>query len=301
MKSANTANFLQIDHRVEKINQPKGTIILPSPKAWEDFAWLKKIVKTKPKEGYFIWVKEQGDSPLASCVTIASRKVNQQLTNILVVEKNIQARANVLCNAKEKNLEGTHKAKGVLIIRQGASLEYTHIHKWGLKDFVNPDYEFFLEKDSKLIYNYQNLLPPKKLDLVNAVHCQENASANINLVVNGLNSKVSIKEDLLLEGKDSQAVLKLRLVGKKKSNIEARSRVVASAPSKGHLDCQGLLVDKDSRIVLSPEIVCENRLAQITHEASIGRISEEELNYLMMRGLSENEAIDLIVGGFLTI
>jgi Fe-S cluster assembly scaffold protein SufB len=61
------------------------------------------------------------------------------------------------------------------------------------------------------------------------------------------------------------------------------------------------LVDKDSRIVLSPEIVCENRLAQITHEASIGRISEEELNYLMMRGLSENEAIDLIVGGFLTI
>ncbi|MCX6760631.1 MAG: SufD family Fe-S cluster assembly protein [Candidatus Nealsonbacteria bacterium] len=298
-KSSAPVNFLQIDHRVENISQPKGTIILPSSKAWENFPWVKSLFKIKPKEGYFIWVKEQGDMPLSTCLTISSPKTVQNLTNILVVEKNIKAKANVLCNSIKNNLCGTHKAKGKLILREGASLEYSHIHKWGEKDFVNPDYEFFLEKDAKLVYNYQNLLPPEKLDLITSVHSKENSSVQMNFVINGVNSKINLKEKIFLEGDNAQGIMKLRLVGKKNSQIKAESSVVALAAGKGHLDCQGLLVDEKSTIFLSPEIICKNRLAQITHEASLGKISEEELNYLRMRGLKESEAIDLIVSGFL--
>jgi len=89
------------------------------------------------------------------------------------------------------------------------------------------------------------------------------------------------------------------LAGRKNSKITAHSSIIATAPSKGHLDCQGLLVDKNSEISLIPELICHNKNAQITHEASIGRISEEQLSYLRMRGLKEEEAIDLIVAGFL--
>ncbi|PIZ89560.1 MAG: hypothetical protein COX89_00870 [Candidatus Nealsonbacteria bacterium CG_4_10_14_0_2_um_filter_37_10] len=53
--------------------------------------------------------------------------------------------------------------------------------------------------------------------------------------------------------------------------------------------------------IIQITLICQNKEAQITHEASIGKISEEELNYLRMRGLTEKEAIDLIVTGFLTI
>jgi Fe-S cluster assembly scaffold protein SufB len=76
---------------------------------------------------------------------------------------------------------------------------------------------------------------------------------------------------------------------------------LANSPSKGHLDCQGLLVDKKSKISLIPALICQNKETQITHEASIGKISEEQLTYLRMRGLSEKEAIDLICSGFLKI
>jgi hypothetical protein len=301
MKNASNVNFLQIDHRVENISQPKGTIILPSSQAWKRFAWVRKLFQTKPKEGYFIWVKEQSNQPLATCLTISSPKTVQNLTNILVVEKNIKAKANVFCNSIKNNLCGTHKAKGRLILKEGASLDYNHIHKWGEKDFVNPDYEFFLEKGAKLVYNYQNLLPPEKLDLITSVHNQKNASVQMNFVINGVNSKINLKEEIFLEGEGSQGIMKLRLVAKKNSQIEAKNRVLALAAGKGHLDCQGLLVDEKSTISLSPEIICKNRLAQITHEASLGKISEEELNYLRMRGLSEKEAIDLIVSGFLQL
>lgn len=59
----------------------------------------------------------------------------------------------------------------------------------------------------------------------------------------------------------------------------------------------GLLLDGNSSIDAVPELL--NKDATLTHEASIGRISEEELSYLRSRGLTEDEAIGLIVTGFL--
>jgi len=298
-QTSNGANYWQFDHKVKKILEVKGITILPSPQAWERFIWTRKWFGKKPKEGYFIWVKEQTDFPLTTCVTIASPKISQNLTNLLVIEKNIKTEANVLCNAAKGNLCGSHRAQGKLILKEGSFLKYNHFHKWGEKDLVEPNYEFILEKDSKLIYNYQNLLPPKNLRLITAFHNKENSSVQANFVINSLNSKTELKESIFLEGKNSQGILKLRLVGKKEGQIEAKSTILATSPSRGHLDCQGLLVDRKSKISLIPELICQNKLAQITHEASIGRISEEELNYLRMRGLSEEEAINLIVSGFL--
>jgi hypothetical protein len=294
-------NFWQIDHKISQVLKEKGIEILSSPEAWEKFNFVRKIFEKKPKEGYFMWVKKEVDFPLTTCITIASPKVSQDLRNLLVIEKGIKTKANVICNAAKDNLYGIHNAKGKILLKRGVSLEYNHIHKWGQKDFVNTDYEFILEKGAKLIYNYQNLFPPENLNLRTILHLKENSSANINSIVNGINSKIKIEDTLFLEGRDSQGTVKIRAVGKKNSRILGKTMILAKAPSKGHLDCQGLLVDKNSKISLIPTLICQNKDAQLTHEAAIGRISEEELTYLRMRGLTEKEAIDLIVAGFLKI
>lgn len=301
MKNAKNANYLQVDHKIKRTLGAEGIIVLPSFEAWQKFSWVRVLFKEKPKEGYFVWVKKQVDFPLSTCVTIASKKISQNLTNLLVIEKGLKVSANVLCNAAKNNLYGSHRAKGKLILKEGASLEYNHIHQWGEKDFVSPDYEFILEENTKLVYNYKNLLPPENLELKTKIFSGKNSSANINFLVNGQNSKIKIEDTLILEGENSQGIVKLRLVGGEKSEIEARSSIVAKSPSKGHLDCQGLLVSKTAKISLMPEIICQNKNAQLTHEASLGKISEEELNYLRMRGLTEKEATDLIISGFLTL
>jgi len=299
MKNAKNVHYWQVDHQVKNIFEVKGITILPSQKAWEKFGWTRKWFEKKPKEGYFIWIKKQVDFPLATCITIASPKVSQDLTNLLVIEKGIKAKANVVCNAAKNNLCGTHKAQGKLLLKEGANLEYNHFHQWGQKDFVSPDYEFILEKNSRLIYAYKNLFPPENLKLKTIIQSNENSSSNLSFIINGLNSKIRIEDIVNLLGQNSQGIVRLRLVGKKNSQIKAISKIFAKAPGRGHLDCQGLLIDKNSNISLIPELVCQNKEAQITHEASIGKISEEELNYLRMRGLTEKEAIDLIVTGFL--
>jgi len=298
-QSFREVNFWQVDHKVKNIFEVKGITIMSSPDAWRKFSWTRKFFGEKPKEGYFIWVKRETDFPLMTCITISSPKISQDLRNLLVIEKNIKAKANVICNAKEKFLCGKHLARGKVILKEGVFLEYNHIHKWGKKDNVFPDYEFTLEKGARLIYNYQNLFPPENLEFKTKIHSGERTSSNLNFIVNSLNSKTKIKDSVFLEGKNSQTVVRLRLVGRKRGQIEAVSQIFAKAPGKGHLDCQGLLVDKTAKISLIPQLVCQNKEAQITHEASIGKISEEELIYLATRGLSEKEAIDLIVSGFL--
>lgn len=301
MKNAKNVQFWQVDNKIKSISQLPGNVILPSPQAWRKFGWTRKYFKKKPKEGYFIWIKKQVDFPVVTCISIASSKILQNLTNLLVVEKGIKVKTNVVCSAIKNNLCGKHLAKGKIILKNKSSLEYNHFHRWGQKDFVFPDYEFILEKGAKLLYSYKNLFPPEKLFLKTIVQGGENSSSSLNLIINGINNKIGIFDRINLFGKNSQSIVRLRLVGRKKSQIEAISIIKATAISKGHLDCQGLLVDKTAKISLTPRLICQNKNAQLTHEASIGKISEEELTYLRMRGLTEKEAIDLIVSGFLEI
>jgi len=301
MKNVKNAklNYWQIDNKIKNITAVDGAFVLPSLKAWQKFPWTRKLFVRKPQEGYFVWVKKQVNFPLATCITIASPKISQDLTNLMVIEKGLKIKANVVCQSAKDYLHGSHKAKGRVILKDGASLEYEHFHQWGQKDFVSPDYEFILGKEAALNYDYKNLFPPENLELKTVIYSGENSSSNLNLIINSLNSKINLEDTVFLEKKDSRAIVRIRLVGRKNSQVKAISKIIAKAPVKGHLDCQALLVDKTAKISLSPELVCQNKDAQLTHEASIGRISEDQLTYLRMRGLTESQAINLIVSGFI--
>ena len=301
MKNARNV-YTQINNKIPKICQIGGVEILPSQIAWEKYNWAKKYFQKKPREGYFIWVKKNISSSLLTCISITAQNIKQNLQNLLVIEKNLDVNLQGICNVQRKNLFGKHMAQGKIILKENSVLKYEHLHSWGQNDIVEPNYQFLLKKNSKLDYFYKTFQTPKKLKINTSLNLLQGASANLNIMVNSIRSNVEINDVLILKEKNSSGIIKLRLVGKENSQTTAHSQVKAEAESKGHLDCQGLLVDSEknnSIIKLIPELICQNKKAQITHEASIGKISEEELNYLRMRGLTEKEAIDLIVNGFL--
>ena len=298
MKSAKNANYIQIDHSAN-ILKSKGVELMRISEALNKYEWLKKYLYGKPKEGYFIFVKKQIKYPLITCVTINSKKIKQEIQNIVIIDKNLKISINGTCGSLKKGLDGVHYARGMIILKEGAHLKYNHLHSWNDGDEVNSDYEFYLEKNSRLDYNYNTVSSPKNLSLITKVVCLKKSAANLKISGICKNSKMKIKENLILKENNSSGILKLRFVGKENSKILSHSSITAEAESKGHLDCQGLLIDKTSKISLIPELVCKDNRSQITHEASIGKISEEELHYLRTRGLNEQEAIDLIVNGFL--
>lgn len=292
--------FWQTDNKIPKICFEKGAEILPINLAWEKYKWTRKYFNKKPKQGYFIWIKKQSQKPLLTCISIAKKNIKQELQNLLVLEKGLRAEIHGTCNTLKGNLAGIHRANGKIVLKENSVLQYSHLHFWGEKDIVESDYEFFLEKNSRLEYKYKIFSAPKKLEIDTKINVLRNAAAEIILIVDCEKTEIKIKETLILKEKGASGIVKLRLVGRKNSKISARSLVLAKDETKGHLDCQGLLLDNASIISLGPKLICENKKAQLTHEASIGKISEEALIYLRMRGLSEEQAINLIVSGFLS-
>ena len=71
-----------------------------------------------------------------------------------------------------------------------------------------------------------------------------------------------------------------------------------ASKTQNYAQCDSLLIGKDCTANTFPYIEAQNSYTQIEHEASTSRIAEEQLFYLMSRGLSEEEATSMIVAGF---
>ena len=70
---------------------------------------------------------------------------------------------------------------------------------------------------------------------------------------------------------------------------------------RAHLECKGLLLSDDGKIHAIPELTGMAADVEMSHEAAVGKIAREEVEFLMARGLSEDEATSLIIKGFLSL
>lgn len=105
--------------------------------------------------------------------------------------------------------------------------------------------------------------------------------------------------DVVLEGKKSSCEVISRSVTRGESRQEFFSKLTGKNECFGHVECDGILMDK-SQIVSTPEIVAECADATLVHEAAIGKIAGEQIIKLMSLGLTDKEAEDMIIQGFLS-
>jgi Fe-S cluster assembly scaffold protein SufB len=108
----------------------------------------------------------------------------------------------------------------------------------------------------------------------------------------------------------SKAVLKAKgcraeLVAKTISRggyIASRGIIEGDVPdTKAHLECRGLLLDDEGVIYAVPELLGVKQGVDLSHEAAVGKINEDEIQYLMARGIDSSTATALIVRGFLNV
>lgn len=104
--------------------------------------------------------------------------------------------------------------------------------------------------------------------------------------------------NISLDGKNASAQVISRSVGKDDSIQIFHPKVIGNAPCKAHVQCDSIIMD-NSKISSIPEIDAKNSDAQLVHEAAIGKINNDQLLKLMTFGLTEEEAEEVIVKGFL--
>lgn len=292
-------NINIIDQQIINLKQKNGVILLSSNNAWKKYSWTRQFFKKKPKLGYFVWIKKSQIQPLSSCISLEAVGSQQKLINLIIVESNVKAKIQAVCNTLNPQTTGSHQGSSQIILKKRSFLKINHQHNWGSKNLVLPEISFYLEKQAKMSYLYKNLTSPKKMTVKNKIYLKKEAKAESKIIIKSKSGKVNIDEALYLNGADSSGTMILKLLAQEKAKFKANSKIIAKKAGKGHLDCQGLLISNKAQINLTPQLVNKNKNALITHEASIGRIEKEKLEYLQSRGFSQKQAIDLIVRGFI--
>ena len=101
-----------------------------------------------------------------------------------------------------------------------------------------------------------------------------------------------------LNGEGANADVISRSVAKDSSYQKFDSKIVGNAPCTGHTECDAIIMG-DAKILAIPQLEANNIDAALIHEAAIGKIAGEQIIKLMTLGLTEEEAEEQIVNGFL--
>jgi Fe-S cluster assembly scaffold protein SufB len=233
---------------------------------------------------------------------IAEKDLEQRIHNIIIAEEGSNAHIISSCVQHSEVQAASHIGISEFYVKKDAMLNFTMIHNWSEQTFVRPRSEALVEENGSFVSNYICLRPVRDVQMYPAALCSgDNSAVSFNSILYGnRNSQMDIGSKATLNGENSRAEMISRAIAREGSRIVLRGMIEGNSHDcKGHLECKGLLMDDESTMQSIPELVARREGAEITHEAAVGKISEKEIVYLMTRKLSREQAVSLIVRGFM--
>ena len=258
----------------------------------------------KPHEGYFIrslpGVKTE--HPVQSCLYIAKEGFSQNVHNIVIAEENSELHIITGCATAPHLVSGLHVGVSEFYVKKGAKLIFTMIHDWGEKINVRPRTVTTVEEGGLVISNYISLRPVGSLNMYPTTYLNgKGAVARFNSVlVANKGDFMDVGSRIVLNAPDTRAEIISRAIASG-GTIIARGDLVGKVSGiKAHLECKGLILNNGLMHAI-PELRAYVPGVEMSHEAAVGKIDQREIEYLMARGIDEDEAISTIVRGFLNV
>jgi len=276
-----------------------GTVIPPND---NKFAALNTAVWSG---GSFIYVPPgiEVEIPLQAYFRINKENMGQFERTLIVVDEGSYVHYVEGCSAPIYTTDSLHSAVVEIIAHKGARVRYTTIQNWS--------------------NNVYNLVTKRAVAYEDAV---------MEWVDGNIGSKITMKyPSIYLMGERARGeVLSVAFAGEGQHQ-DAGGKIVHHAPNtsgqiisksvsasggrtgyrglvkvepdasgcKDFVRCDALILDKDSRSDTYPYMEIDNQTAEIGHEATVSKVGEDQLFYLMSRGISENDAMGMIVNGFI--
>ena len=313
--------FLQADAKVVhcRVNQP-GVEVLPITEAVRRYDWVSdylwRLVAVDADKytaraeldldnGYFTRALPgvRLAQPVESCLYLRTDLFAQYIHNLVIVEPGAQLHIITGCTTHPSVRSGLHVGVSEFYVRAGGQLTFTMIHNWAEDVHVRPRTGVWVEEGGCYISNYILLKPVKTVQTYPTVTLAgPGAVARLNsILIAHPGSELDIGGRVILQAPHTRAEVIARslTIGGK---CISRGHLIGQAPEiKAHLECRGLILSPTGIIYAIPEL--EGRVAGVdmSHEAAVGKIAAEEVEYLMARGLDEDEAVSTIVRGFLKV
>ncbi len=254
-------------------------------------------------DGYFIRVKagHHIKAPVQTCVMISKNKTVQNVHNIVIVEEGASLEMITGCSTTHHANDSLHIGVSEIYVADNASLTFSMIHSWGKQTGVRPRTSTVVGKNATYTNNYVILNPVGSLQSFPTATLDEGASAMYNtMCISHEGSDIDTGGLVYLNGKKSNAQIMSRSISMG-GKMCARGRLVGNAPDvKAHLECRSIIMKDGGSTIAVPELEAHVADVEMTHEAAVGKIAQDQIEYLMSRGLDEDQAVSMIVRGFLS-
>ena len=241
--------------------------------------------------------------PLQACLYLTEDKLAQDVHNIVIAEEGSNLNIITGCATAPGVRSGLHVGISEFFVKKGATLSFTMIHNWAEEMAVRPRSAVIVEEGGTFISNYICLVPAKDLQMYPVATLKGKGSIAIfnSVLLARPGSFMDVGSRIILRGEGCRGEAISRVVSTG-GTVIARGHLVGETPGiRAHLECKGLLLSDKGRIHAIPELEGTTSDLEMSHEAAVGKIAQEEVEYLMARGLSEQEATALIIKGFLSL
>ncbi|MEL9998975.1 MAG: Fe-S cluster assembly protein SufB [Thermoplasmata archaeon] len=306
---------------IKKQLEEKGVIFLDSDSALKKYPdlfkeYFFKIVPVMDSKfsalngavwsgGSFIYVPENVhiDLPLMTYFRMNMQKEGQFEHTIIIAEKGSYVSYIEGCTAPIYNITSLHSAVVEVYVKENAHVKFTTVQNWS-NDILNLSTERArVEKNGRMEWVSGSLGSKITMLYPSSYLVGENASAShlsISLASNNTWKDNGSKVLHLAPRTTSKVISKsISLTG---GTTVFRSLIripKGSVNSVSHVQCDALILDKNSRNFTFPHNEVYEESSTVTHEATAGRIGDEQIFYMMSRGLTDDEARSMIVLGFL--
>ncbi|HLJ10562.1 MAG TPA: Fe-S cluster assembly protein SufB [Planctomycetaceae bacterium] len=276
-----------------------GTVI---PSNDNKFAALNSAVWSG---GSFIYVPKgvKIDFPLQAYFRINSENMGQFERTLIIVDEGASVHYVEGCTAPTYSSESLHSAVVEIIVKRGARCRYTTIQNWSSNVYNLVTKRAMAYGDSLMEWVDGNL--GSKLTMkYPAIYLMEPGARGETLSIafagKGQHQDAGAKMVHCAPNTYSRIISKSISKAGGRASYRGLAKVVKGARNcKSNVVCDALILDHASRSDTYPYIEINEDDVTIEHEASVSKISEDQLFYLMARGLSEAEASSMIVTGFI--
>ena len=254
--------------------------------------------------GSFVYVPAGVDVsiPLQSYFRLNAPGAGQFEHTMIIVEKGAKVHFIEGCSAPKYNVANLHAGCVELFIGDDASLTYSTIENWSKNMYNLNTKRAIVGKNGTINWvtgsfgSHTSCLYPMSILQGEGAHCEFTG-----VTFAGKGQYLDTGSKVVHNAPNTTSNINSKSISKSGGVCIYRGSVVINPPADGakaNVSCESLMLDEESQSDTIPAIVVKNDNIDLGHEASIGRISDDAIFYLMSRGLSEDEARAMLVRGF---
>ena len=283
----------------EIVQRYMGTVIPPGD---NKFAALNSSVWSG---GSFIYVPPgvHVDMPLQAYFRINTENAGQFERTLIIADEGSSVHYVEGCSAPVYSSDSLHSAVVELIAKPGAHIRYTTIQNWSPNVYNLVTKRAVAEAEAKVEWIDGNLGSKLTMKYPAVVLTGPKAHGEVlSVAYAGPGQHQDAGAKMTHVAPETTSIIDSKSISKDGGRTTYRGLVKVEPGAygvKSHVRCDALILDEESRSDTYPYMEIHEKDARVGHEASVSKVGEEQLFYLMARGLTEQQATAMIVNGFI--